>query len=41
MGSKRIRQVLDSHAASDGAGVRIRRIVGQAQHDLDPFLLLD
>jgi len=41
MGSMRIRQVLDSHAASDGAGVRIRRIVGQGQHDLDPFLMLD
>ena len=41
MSHKRIRQVLPSHPASDGAGVKIRRIVGRAQHDLDPFLMLD
>jgi quercetin 2,3-dioxygenase len=41
MTHKRIRQILPSHAASDGAGVKIRRIVGQGQHDMDPFLLLD
>ena len=41
MTRKRIRQVLPSHPASDGAGVKIRRIVGRAQHDLDPFLMLD
>ena len=41
MTHKRIRQVLPSHPASDGAGVKIRRIVGRAQHDLDPFLMLD
>jgi len=41
MTHKRIRQVLPSQPASDGAGVKIRRIVGRAQHDLDPFLMLD
>lgn len=41
MGHKRIRQILPSHPASDGAGVRIRRIVGEDRHDLDPFLMLD
>jgi quercetin 2,3-dioxygenase len=41
MTSRRIRQVLNGHPASDGAGVKIRRIVGQGQHDLDPFLMLD
>lgn len=41
MTDRRIRQVLNGHPASDGAGVKIRRIVGQGQHDLDPFLMLD
>jgi len=41
MANKRIRQVLHSHPASDGAGVRIRRNLGQGHHDLDPFLMLD
>ena len=41
MASKRIRQVLHSRPASDGAGVRIRRLVGPGRHDLDPFLMLD
>lgn len=41
MNHKRIRQVLQSHPASDGAGVQIRRNLGQASHDLDPFLMLD
>jgi redox-sensitive bicupin YhaK (pirin superfamily) len=41
MDSKRIRQILQSHPASDGAGVKIRRNLGQGQHDLDPFLMLD
>ena len=41
MSNRRIRQVLQGQPASDGAGVKIRRIVGRAQHDLDPFLMLD
>jgi quercetin 2,3-dioxygenase len=41
MTHRRLRQVLSSHPASDGAGVKIRRIVGRDQHDLDPFLMLD
>jgi len=41
MTSRRIHQVLQGHPASDGAGVKIRRIVGRGQHDLDPFLMLD
>ena len=41
MDSKRIRQILQSHPASDGAGVKIRRNLGQGRHDLDPFLMLD
>lgn len=36
-----LRQVLPSQAASDGAGVKIRRIVGRSSHDMDPFLMLD
>lgn len=41
MSNRRIRQVLQGQPASDGAGVKILRIVGRAQHDLDPFLMLD
>jgi quercetin 2,3-dioxygenase len=41
MTTRRIRQVLQGQPASDGAGVRILRIVGRAQHDMDPFLMLD
>jgi quercetin 2,3-dioxygenase len=41
MNQRRIRQVLQGQPASDGAGVKIQRIVGRAPHDLDPFLLLD
>jgi redox-sensitive bicupin YhaK (pirin superfamily) len=41
MNTMTIRQVLDSEPASDGAGVKIRRTVGRARHDLDPFLMLD
>lgn len=41
MNSRRIRQVLQGRPASDGAGVKILRIVGEGQHDLDPFLMLD
>jgi quercetin 2,3-dioxygenase len=41
MNHKRIRQLLNGQPASDGAGVKIKRIVGRGQHDLDPFLMLD
>lgn len=41
MTTRRIRQVLASRPASDGAGVRIMRTIGQARHDMDPFLMLD
>ncbi|MFU8895118.1 MAG: pirin family protein [Gammaproteobacteria bacterium] len=41
MNKRHIRQVLQDQPASDGAGVKIRRIVGQGRHDLDPFLMLD
>lgn len=41
MNSRNVRQVLQGQPASDGAGVRILRIVGRGQHDLDPFLMLD
>jgi quercetin 2,3-dioxygenase len=41
MSHKNIRQIIPSHPASDGAGVKIQRIVGRGQHDLDPFLMLD
>jgi quercetin 2,3-dioxygenase len=39
--NRRIRQVLQGQPASDGAGVKILRIVGRSPHDLDPFLMLD
>jgi quercetin 2,3-dioxygenase len=41
MNHRNIRQIIPSHPASDGAGVKIQRIVGRGQHDLDPFLMLD
>ena len=41
MNPRRIRQVLQGQPASDGAGVKILRITGRGQHDLDPFLMLD
>jgi quercetin 2,3-dioxygenase len=41
MNTLRIRQLLQGQPASDGAGVKIVRIVGRAPHDLDPFLLFD
>lgn len=41
MNQLQVRKVLPSHAASDGAGVKIRRIVGRSSHDMDPFLMLD
>lgn len=41
MNSRRIRQLLHGRPASDGAGVKILRVVGRGHHDLDPFLMLD
>jgi redox-sensitive bicupin YhaK (pirin superfamily) len=41
MTHRRIRQVLQGRPASDGAGVKIVRVIGQQQHDMDPFLMLD
>jgi quercetin 2,3-dioxygenase len=41
MSQRRIRQVLQGQPASDGAGVKITRITGRGQHDMDPFLMLD
>ena len=41
MTARNILRVLESQAASDGAGVRIRRTVSRGTHDLDPFLMLD
>ena len=41
MTHRAIRQVLQGRPASDGAGVKIVRIVGQRNHDMDPFLMLD
>ena len=41
-GSRRLVKTLAGVAASDGAGVKLNRIIGQpALPDLDPFLLLD
>ena len=40
--SRRVRQVVKGMPTSDGAGVKLRRVIGQPQlPDLDPFLLLD
>ena len=41
MTHRHIRHLLEGRPASDGAGVRIVRIVGHGQHDMDPFLMLD
>lgn len=41
MTTRPILKVLESQAAQDGAGVRIRRTVARGTHDLDPFLMLD
>ncbi|HYD55855.1 MAG TPA: pirin family protein [Burkholderiales bacterium] len=42
MPSRTLRAVIPSIPASDGAGVKLRRSLGQAQHvRLDPFLMLD
>jgi quercetin 2,3-dioxygenase len=42
MATRTLQQVIPSIAASDGAGVKLRRSLGQAQHvRVDPFLMLD
>lgn len=39
---KQLQQIIAGHATSDGAGVRIKRSLGQSQHArFDPFLMLD
>ena len=39
---RELQQVIDSVPASDGAGVRLRRSIGRAQHlRVDPILMLD
>jgi quercetin 2,3-dioxygenase len=40
--SRAVRRVIKGMPTSDGAGVRLRRVIGQPQlPDLDPFLMLD
>jgi redox-sensitive bicupin YhaK (pirin superfamily) len=40
--SRELRQVVKGMPTSDGAGVKLRRVIGQPQlPDLDPFLMLD
>jgi quercetin 2,3-dioxygenase len=40
--SRTVRQVVKGMPTSDGAGVKLRRVIGQPQlPDLDPFLMLD
>ncbi len=42
MTARTLQQVIESVPASDGAGVRLRRSLGRAQHlRVDPFLMLD
>lgn len=41
MSNREIQQILPARSSRDGDGVRIQRVVGQRQHDLDPFLMLD
>jgi hypothetical protein len=42
MTTRKIQQIIDSVPASDGAGVRLRRSLGRADHlRVDPFLMLD
>jgi redox-sensitive bicupin YhaK (pirin superfamily) len=42
MTPRKIQQIIDSVPASDGAGVRLRRSLGRADHlRVDPFLMLD
>jgi quercetin 2,3-dioxygenase len=40
--SRTVRRVVEGMPTSDGAGVKLRRVIGQPQlPDLDPFLMLD
>jgi quercetin 2,3-dioxygenase len=40
--SRKVRQLVRGMPTSDGAGVKLRRVIGQPQlPDLDPFLMLD
>lgn len=40
--SRHIEQIIEGTATSDGAGVKLRRVLsGELQHRLDPFLMLD
>ncbi len=40
--ARTVRQVVTGMPTSDGAGVKLRRVIGQPQlQDLDPFLMLD
>ena len=42
MTSRKIQQIIDALPASDGAGVKLMRSLGSAQHlRVDPFLMLD
>ena len=41
MSSRVVQQILPARSSRDGEGVRIQRVVGQRQHDMDPFLMLD
>jgi redox-sensitive bicupin YhaK (pirin superfamily) len=42
MGTRRLQTIIESVAASDGAGVKLRRSLGRAQNlRFDPFLMLD
>ena len=42
MTTRKLQAVIESVAASDGAGVKLRRSLGRAQHlRFDPFLMLD
>jgi hypothetical protein len=42
MGTRRLQAVIESMAASDGAGVKLRRSLGSRPHQrFDPFLMLD
>jgi len=42
MTARKVQQIIDSVPTSDGAGVRLRRSLGRADHlRVDPFLMLD
>jgi quercetin 2,3-dioxygenase len=41
MSVREILQILPARRSRDGDGVLIQRVVGQQQHDLDPFLMVD